>query len=298
MDNKTSFDSPSLRRYFLDKIDRIPEVYGARVVYFDGVLIHELRPHPPVCQPNYLTVVIRSVDAAEIKTIAHPTPHAKNQDSRFYTELLATSLSCGAAALSWVVVGGSSAAVPVTGGASATITVLTYSAAVASSFQCGNSFVRMVNETQYGDPELNRQLDSQEWYNQTLTALDVVSVLGAAAAAGATLKMVMQLNKSGTSMTQVLKGLSRQQRKSLTEDIIRVHNPGVSNKAMKALVAAGKYPKRFGKVDLSNTARLQLKDALGATLSFVGSATGGVVRDPSKIKDFALAVFEEFEVVE
>jgi hypothetical protein len=298
MENKTPFDSPSLRRYLIDKIDRIPEVYGARVIYFDGVRVHELRPHPPVCQPNYLTVVIRSVDPSDIQAIAHPTPHAKNQDGRFYTELLATSLSCGAAALSWVVLGGSGAAVPVTGGASATITVLTYSAAVASSIQCGNSFVRMVNESQYGDPELNRRLDSQEWYNQTLTALDVVSVTGAAAAAGVTLKMVMQLNKSGTSITQVLKGLSRQERKALTEDIIRVNNPGISNKALKALVAAGTYPKRFGKVELSNTARLQLKDALSATLSFVGSATGGVIRDPSKIKDFALAVFEEFEVIE
>jgi len=94
----------------------------------------------------------------------------------------------------------------------------------------------------------------------------------------------------------VLKGLSRQQRKNLTEEVIRANTPGVSNKTLKALVAAGKYPKRFGKVELSNTVRMQLRDAVGAGLSFAGSATGGVIREPGRAKDFTIAVFEEFEV--
>lgn len=296
MKNLVRLDDPATRRYLLEKIDRIPEVSGVKVVYFDENGMRELRPHPPRCQQNYLTVVIRPVSPVETKNILSPTPYAKNEESRFYTELLSTSLSCGAAALSWMVVGGSSAVVPVTGGTSATIVVLSYSAAAASSVQCVNSFVRLVNESHYGNSEHNQWLDSQEWYVHTMTALDVISLMGAASAAGATLKMTLQLKKSGTSIAEVLKGLSRHKRKQLTEEIIRATNPGISNRSLKALVAAGKYPKRFGKIDLSNTARLQLKDALSATLSFAGSASGGVVRDPQKIKDFAIAVVEEFEV--
>lgn len=108
--------------------------------------------------------------------------------------------------------------------------------------------------------------------------------------------MVLQLQKTGTPIKEILKGLSRQQRKQVTEEIIRTQNPGISNKALKALVAAGTYPKRFGKIKLSNTVRLQLKDAVGAALSFSGSATGGVIRNPQAIPDLAIALFEEFEI--
>lgn len=128
-----------------------------------------------------------------------------------------------------------------------------------------------------------------------MTALDVNSVAGAAAAGGATLKMALQLKRSGTPIREVLTGPSRQQREALTEDVIRAHNPGISNKALKALVASGTYPKRFGKVELSNAVCLQLKDAIGATFSFMGSASSGVVRNPGNILEFTVAVLEEFE---
>lgn len=245
--------------------------------------MHEIRPHPPICQPNYLSVVIRAVRPEDTAKISHPTPNARQENSRFYGELMSASLSCGAAVLSWVVFGGSSAVVPLTGGASTALSVLTFGAATASSAQCSVSVFRLWHETSFGDPETNRWLDSQEWYVHTSTALDVLSVAGATAAAGITLKMALQLRKSGTPINQVLKGLTRQQRKALTEDIIRVNNPGISNRALKALVASGTYPKRFGKAELSNTVRLQLKDAIGATLSLAGSATSGVIRDPKRL---------------
>lgn len=288
------FSSPSKKHLLLDKIDRIGKFKDVRVVYFNGKSLTELRPHPPVCMESYLTVVIRGVPAADAKKIDRPTPNARNEDDRFYSELLGASLSCGAAVLSWVVVAGSSAAIPVTGGTSTAITVLSYGAATASSLQCANSSYRLYNESNYGDPEVNAWLDSQGWYEHTSTALDVISVAGGLASAGATLKMALQLQKSGTPMKEVLKGLSRHQRKRLTQEIIRTNNPGISNKVLKSLVAAGKYPKRFGKFDLSNTVRLQLKDAIGATLSFGGSATSGIIRSPSAIPNVAIAVFEEF----
>lgn len=293
---RTLFNSPSLKRYLFEKVDRVAGLQESRILYFDGEKMHELRPHPPICRQNYLTIIIRAIEEDEVAAITRPTPNSNKEDAKFYTELFSASLGCGAAALSWLIVFGGSAAIPISGGASTAVAILGYGAATASSIQCVNSFVRMTNESQYGSTEVNRWLDSQEWYSHTMTALDVVSVAGGVASAGATLKMVLQLQKAGTPISAVLKGLSRQQRKQLTEEIIRGQNPGISNKALKALVAAGMYPKRFGKWELSSTVRMQLKDAVGATLSFIGSATGGVVRDPKRVPDMAIAVFEEFEV--
>ena len=44
-------------------------------------------------------------------------------------------------------------------------------------------------------------------------------------------------------MREVLKGLGRQQRKSLTEELIRIHNPRISNRMLKRMVRAGVWPK-------------------------------------------------------
>jgi hypothetical protein len=123
----------------------------------------------------------------------------------------------------------------------------------------------------------------------------VISVAGGVASAGATLKMVFNLRKAGTPIKEVLKGLGRQERKRLTEEIIRANNPGISNKVLKALVAAGKYPKRYAKLSISNSVALQLKDAIGATLSFSGSAVSGVIRNPSQIREFIVGVYNEIE---
>jgi hypothetical protein len=289
-----SFNNPVVRKKLLDRIDSINEYRGVRVVFYDGKKIHELRPHPPICAANRRTVVIRPLSKQEKEVVTHGTL-SKQDDDRFYSELLSSGLSCGAAVLSWVVVGGSSAAIPVSGGTSTAITVLAYSAATASSLQCANSGYRLFNESDLGDNSVNAWLDSQDWYVHTTTALDIISVVGGVSSAGATLKTVINLRKAGTPMKEVLKGLSRQERKRLTEEIIRAHNPGISNKVLKALVAAGKYPKRYSKLEVSSSVRLQLKDAIAATLSFSGSATGGIVRNPERIMDFIVGIYNEIE---
>ncbi|MDD9942008.1 MAG: hypothetical protein OXU20_13265 [Myxococcales bacterium] len=75
----------------------------------------------------------------------------------------------------------------------------------------------------------------------------------------------------------VLKGLSRQERKRLTEELIHAHNPGISHSALKAMVRAGAFPKRYTSLQISEGVRNQLADALGAALSFTGSGTGGLL---------------------
>ena len=83
-------------------------------------------------------------------------------------------------------------------------------------------------------------------------------------------------------MVEVLKGLSRQQRKQLAEEAVRMRNPGISNGELKVLVRAGVYPQRFTGTAISNAVKNQLKDALSAALGFTGSALTGVVREGAK----------------
>lgn len=270
---------------FLASIDKNVELHGLRVVFFDGQHMHMLREGPPWCGPDLMTVVIKPDLGQATLSSAEA---AQTRDGRFYGELLGGVLSCGAATIGWVVIAGSSAAAPVTGGGSTFIAALAWGGTLASSAQCGNSVYRLYNEAV--KPSDNDWLDSQHWYTSTSKALDLISLLGAATAVSATVRLALLARRTtGKTMTEVLKGLSRHERKRLTEEIIRMENPGISNKLLKQMVRAGTYPVRFTEMQISNAVRLQLKDALGAAFSFSGSVSSGVARD------FVVGLAKSFE---
>ena len=294
-----NFRSKSLpqfdRRTLFNKVDKIPGLQNSRIIIYEGKRFHELRPHPPMCMANKLTVVIKPKEKQD-KVIGQNLEINRQDSSGFYSELVSTGLSCGAAILSWVAVFGSTAAIPISFGSSTFITVLSLSAASASSLQCGNSGYRLYNESGIGNIERNIWLDSQEWYSSTMTILDIVSVAGGLVAAGATIKAVLNLRRStGGGFKEALQQLSRPQRKRLTEELIRIQNPGISNTALKMLINAGKYPKRYSNFAINSSIRLQLKDAMGAAFSFAGSATSGIIRSPNRVPEMGLAIIEEFE---
>lgn len=81
------------------------------------------------------------------------------------------------------------------GGGQLVVVALGYTAAAASSVQCFASGYRTVNEIR--NPAKNDQLDSEEWYQYTMIALDAASLVGVGASSLATLKLV-RLNKATT----------------------------------------------------------------------------------------------------
>ncbi len=259
---------------FLWTLDKHPELRGTRVVYFDGAKMHELREGPAYCDVGLTAIVIR---AAAETPVLHVASAAKARDGKLLFELLGVGLSCSAAVLGWVVVAGSAGAAPITGGSSVLLTYLSFGAASASSVQCANAVFRTVAEG-YAPHDLD-VLDTEGWYQKTSMVLDVISLAGAVASTAMTIRMALRLEATtGQSMRQVLKGLSRQQRKALAEEAIRLQNPGISGGSLKVLVRAGVYPQRFTSFQISQTIRNQLRDALGAAISFTGSATGGLVQ--------------------
>lgn len=253
---------------------------GAGVVYVDahGNRI-ELRPFKPLCFTKPIVVVLKEPSTnTSSSTLEHAADLRRNpQESRLIMESLNTGLSCTAAVLGWIVVFGSTTTIPLSGGTSSALTALSYSAAAASSAQCWNGAIRTMNEAYF--PANNDWLDSQEWYRATVFALDLISVGGAVGSGLATARSVKLLQQQGVSVREALGGLTRAQRKRLTTEIIRSNHPTASNAMIKAMRRAGHYPKRLTAEQLQKATILKIKDSVGATLSFTGSATSGAVRN-------------------
>ena len=295
----TSFDEQQLKRRLaveidqkalFKKIDDIFHLTGAGVIYIDSnSTVVELRKFEPVCQISPIKVVLREPprQMSQQEFASHLKGSQSDiRESKLVGEVAGSVLSCGAAVLGWIVVFGSGAAIPLTAGTSTAVSYLAVTASLASSGQCLNGAMRTFNEIKA--PAKNDALDSEEWYRATTLALDVISLAGAAAAGAATLKAIKLLKASSLDNSKILLNrLSRAEKKRLTQDIIRLNHPGVSNSALKQLINTGSYPKRYTGTQISLTMTLKLKEAVGATMSFAGSALSGTVNS------LAIGVYEE-----
>ena len=276
------------KRKLFKAIDSDPALVGAGVVFIDSRYnIVTLREFEPVCNIKPIKVVLREPPHAMSSTQYAQEISTTAEKSKLFAEILGTSLACGAAVLSWVVIVGSAGAIPLTGGASTALTVLSYSAFAASALQCGNGVVRTGLEVV--NPTFKERLDSEEWYSVATTSLDLISLAGAGAAGFATIRMVSTLRAQGLTVRKALEGLSRPQRARLTEEIVRINHPTASRKMILFLQRTGAFPKRYSRAQISKATQLQLKDAMGALLGFTGSSTSGTVRN------IAVAIYEEVD---
>lgn len=266
-------DLPKLYR----RIDETPGLAGAGVVYIDrNYTAVELRPFTPLCRVRPIKVVLREAPRyTSTVGFVDEIKHNK-RESRLVGELVNTGLSCSAAVLGWIVVFGSGAVIPLTGGGSSAITYVAIGAATASTLQCASGVVRSGLEV--ASPSTNDMLDSSEWYQQMTAALDLISLGGAIVSGASTIRMVQTLRTTTQkSALTVLQGLSRPERRRLTIEVIRLNYPGISNAKLKALLATGAFPSRYSNSEITRAVALQLKDAVGGTLTLAGSAYSGTV---------------------
>lgn len=269
------------------KIDADHVLAGAGVVYITkDVFAIRLREFSPICRIKPIHVVIHEIPTNEKADVYSKKLIQGTRESKVVGEAVGTVMSCGAAVLGWLVVLGSGSAAPISGGLSAAVTLLAVGAATASSVQCINSAARLSFEIR-GRGHTNDYLDSQEWYQTVGTALDTISLAGAGSAALTTFKVYGVIRKvSPRGITDILKGMTRSEKKRLTEEIIRIDHPKVSNKMLKRMIRDGVYPKRYSDESINTALMLHLKDSIGATLSFAGSATSG------NVKNFVIGVYE------
>lgn len=81
--------------------------------------------------------------------------------------------------------------------------------------------------------------------------------------------------------------MGRVERARLTKEILRLNHPGVSNSILKSMMRTGVFPKRYTGIQITHALKLQLKDAIGASMSFSGSALSG------SVKGLAIAIHQE-----
>ena len=262
--------SPRQLGNFYIALDQLTELRGAGVAYVgDGICETE---RPSTHRSGLATYVI--LQEEELEDDASPSP-ADVKPPEIGVELVGLGLNCAGAALSWMALLAEGAAAPVSGGSSLALTFLTYSAAMATSLQCANSLIRTTSVA-INKGEWNRWFDSQEYYVWANEMLDGVSLVGAAAAGALTVKAVLAIRRASTrGFLEIVKGLSRAERKRLTHELIRMQTPGISNSGLKTLIRAGKFPARFTAAQISKGLFNQLRDAISATLAFTGSAVAG-----------------------
>ncbi|CAH1521810.1 conserved hypothetical protein [Vibrio owensii] len=270
-------------------IDSRPEISGAGVIYIAGdSTIISLRKFNSSCRVNPISIILKEPTSPMSADSYAKELKSSNRESKVVGEIIGMTLSCASAVLGWLVVFGGAAAIPLSGGTSAAVTYLGTSAALASSAQCGIGLARV--GTEIYAPEKLDEFDSNEWYQTTSKALDYISLAGVGAAGSTTIKALSNLKKtSGKSTMDALKTLNRHERARLTKEISRQNIPNLSSKAYKRLIKSGQAKRRYSPTEINHAIRIQLKDAIGATLSFTGSAISGNVRS------IAIGIYEEMQ---
>lgn len=182
-------------------------------------------------------------------------------------------------------------AVPLTAGTSAAVAAVIIAGGVATGIQCVNGIGRLSLITMNHNDYV-AWMDSQEWYTATNTVLDAITLAGAAAGLKSAALTYRLLNRSTSeSLLSLLQKMSRADRTRLTEELIRIRNPGISNAGIKAAMKAGVYPKRYPSEALQLLLQRELMNAVANSSAFVGSAISGTIRNPQNITQSGKYIF-------
>ncbi|WPN96459.1 NAD synthetase [Pseudomonas sp. MUP55] len=278
--------SIDLRRLFF-AIDSDPALIGAGVVYIDEMFnVVILREFQGVCSVRPIKVVLREapryVGPVEFKRMLEHEP----RQSRLVGEALNTAVSCAGALLSWVVITSGAALMPFTAGASAVITFIGQAALLASGTQCFIGLGRTSVEALA--PEHLDRLDNEAWFQAVSAALDTIALLGVATSASTVIKTVNTTTRvTGKPLTQVLKGLNRQERVRLNNELLRLQDPRLTLKLLKIKQANRAVPKRISATDMQMATANHIRESLAAALGLTGSAVSG------NVKTLAIGIYEE-----
>jgi hypothetical protein len=259
------------------RLDRIQALRGIGIGFVGQGMCQVLRkPSMPRGLNTWIILQELTQEQTESFSTGGTAGERKKRESRLGFELLQMGLSCGATVLAGIAAAGSAVAAPVTAGTSGAVTVLAYSGAVATAAQCGISSGRVVNEI--FDPGANDYLDSQAWFEATSNALDAISIAGGVASLGQAAQAIIRLSRaSGKPIGQVLKGLSRAERKRLAQDLARYSGKAPTRRQFIRLARQGKLPKIIRREAISRSILNESLNSISTGLSMIGSGTSGVI---------------------
>ncbi|MEX5627553.1 NAD synthetase [Pseudomonas marginalis] len=278
--------SLDLRRLFF-AIDADPALIGAGVVYIDGDFnVVVLREFQAICSVRPIKVVLREapryVGPVEFKRMLEHEP----RESRMAVEAINTAIACTGVVLSWMVIASGAALMPFTAGASSIISFIGKAAAVASTVQCIGGALRTASELAF--PEVNDYLDNETWYEAATAVLDGIALMGVASSAFVTVKVVTTTTKvTGKTARQVLRGMTRQERTKLNNELLKIRDPRLTTKLLKLEKASGNVAKRISAIQMQRANAAHKMDIAAALLGFTSSTVSGNVRT------LALGIYEE-----
>jgi len=268
-------------------IDADPAIVGAGVVYIDSDFnVVTLRAFQPICSVAVKRVILREAPRYMGPQEFVRELGANPRESQVVMEVVNAGLACLGAVIAWHVVLSGSIAIPFTAGASAVIAGIALTAAVAGSMQCLNGVVRIGLEHRH--PEVKDNFDSNDWYAAVVALLDSLTLLGAASTTLVTVRYVSAIRAStGKSVSDVLRGLTRQERGKLTAELLMLRDPSLTPKLLKLKQAVGNMPKRYSQVQINHALITQIKDMFGAGLAITGSSMSG------NLNAIAVGVYQE-----
>ncbi|SBS32205.1 hypothetical protein MSP8887_01670 [Marinomonas spartinae] len=266
------------------EIDKMPAIRGAGVCFVDSDdNVTKLRPakmNSHIHKKMYVILrePVSSVAPSQFASYLREA-NAKAREEKFAKDLQIALETCVPIIIGWVVVIGTAAAAPLSGGATGIISMTVAAGSFAGAAMCANSLIRVGAESS-GYQEAVDFVDQQEWYQETISALNIISLAGTAASSVQIFRHIRSLKRLGHSYMDILKGLKREDRVHLTEEILRLKNPHVNNIALKRMIRAGRYPEAFSNSVFRADVIRNIKDAVSNVFS-VGTSFKSTASKPN-----------------
>ncbi|MBF8755558.1 NAD synthetase [Pseudomonas guariconensis] len=258
-------------------IDADPALVGAGVVYIDAQYnIVNLRRFQAVC-----SVVPKRVVIQELRRHVTPQQYVEqvqrgSRESRLFAEVANAGLACAGAILSGVIMIGGGGFSAVSAGLALPLFYLGAAGTVAAAGQCLIGGIRSYHE--YHDRDRVDALDSQEWYRIVSQLLDAISLLGVTGWSVNTIRFLqIRKAKTGLSWLRLLQPLSRQQRKALTYELMRLKHPSLTKKQLKLAQRAGEVKKRLVPAEVNRATSVLIQEFFTSLLTVVGSSRVQVI---------------------
>lgn len=281
-------------------IDKITQFNGAGVCYIDqDDHVYKLREFMPTVRSKPVYIVLRQPpDAIKINDFEAyiRQNNVSPRETRLTSELKGLGYNCGGMVLGWIGVAASGVGSLATFGFSSVVFVISIASALSGIAQCANSAMRVYDEA-FDNGALSEKLNTEEWYNNTLTALEAVSLFSAVIGA----KGILQIFKIDFSthgakyVMEKLKNLTSRKKKELTIQIASFNRP-VPNQLYFFNLIGGNFSKlvqtrTIYKKDITS----ELIDALGSALTVRSSIDGGGILNPNKPSSFTIGILEGLE---
>lgn len=254
-------------------IDADPALIGAGVVYIDAQYnIVNLRRFQAVC-----SVVPKRVVIQELRRQVTPQQYVEqvqrgSRESRLLEEVANMGMACTGAVLSvaLVIVGGGVSAV--SAGLATPLMYLGMAGTVGAVVQCGIGIRRV--RAEYTNPGLVDRWDNDQWFMTVSRLLDAISLLAVLAGSYNMVKYLQHLRSvTGRSWSELLRPLSRQQRKALNNELLRINHPSLTKKQLKLAQQTGQMKKRLTAIEMKRTTSIQIRESLTNVLGIAGNAT-------------------------